>query len=100
MATAMDDCGAELAAAGEAERLAWESMRDGHVRYSGGRLGWAQRNLLECWFFYCRCTSIRGASLNGARNHLRRTIKQYRRLNLAETRGIDTSARGWRGRAA
>jgi hypothetical protein len=96
---AMDDCGAVLAAAGEAERLAWEAMVDGRIRYSG-QLGWAQRNVLECWYFYCRCTRIRGVSLDGARNQLRRSIRQYRHLNIAETRGIDTSTHGWRGRAA
>jgi hypothetical protein len=52
---------------------------------------------LECWYFYCRCTRIGGCSLEGARNHLRRAIKQYRRLAIAETRGIDTSVSGWRG---
>jgi hypothetical protein len=97
--SAIDDAGAELAAAGEAERLAWEVMRDGHLQYID-RLGWAQRNLFECWFYYCRCTRIRGLSLPRARHHLRRAIKQYRRLNIAETRGIDTSVPGWRGRAA
>jgi hypothetical protein len=94
--TAMEEAGMVLAAAGEAERLAWEAMLDGRVRYSG-RLGWAQRNLLECWLFYTRCTRIGGVSLDDARNHLRRAIRQYRQLNIAETRGIDTSAHGWRG---
>jgi hypothetical protein len=94
--TALQQAGAVLAAAGEAEHLAWEAMLDGRVRYSG-RLGWAQRNLLECWLFYTRCTRIGGVSLDGARNHLRRAIKQYRHLNVAETRGIDTSVPGWRG---
>ncbi len=93
--TAMQQAEATLAAAGEAERLAWEAMLDGRVRYTG-RLGWAQRNLLECWLFYCRCTRIGGVSLSGARNHLRRAIRQYRQLNLAEIRGIDTSVPGWR----
>lgn len=97
--TAIEEAGAELAAAGEAEQLAWEAMRDGHIRCND-QLGWAQRNLLETWFFYCRCTRIRGVSLPRARHHLRRAIRQYRHLNIAETRGIDTSVPGWRGRAA
>ena len=96
MATAIEEAGAELAAAGEAEQLALEAMRAGHIRYNN-QLGWAQRNIFECWFFYTRCTRIRGRSLPGARNHLRRAIRQYRHLNIAETRGIDTSVPGWRG---
>jgi hypothetical protein len=39
MATAMQQAGATLAAAGEAERLAWETMLDGRVRYSGRSSG-------------------------------------------------------------
>jgi hypothetical protein len=79
-----------------------DAMLDGRIRYSNSRLGWAERNLLECWLFYCRCTrstQIGDVSLDRARNHLRRAIKQYRRLNIAETRGIDTSVPGWRGRS-
>jgi hypothetical protein len=94
--SAIEEAGAVMAAAGEAERLAWEAMLDGRAQYTG-RLGWAQRNLLECWFFYCRCTRLGGVSLPRARHHLHRAIKQYRRLNLAETRCIGTSAPGWRG---
>jgi hypothetical protein len=102
MATAIEEAGAELAAAGEAERLAWEAMLDGRVQYSG-RLGWAKRNLFECWYFFTRTTRLRPRqpqAIARARHHLRRAIKQYRRLNIAETRGIDTSVPGWRGRAA
>lgn len=99
MATAMDAAGAEMAAAGEAERLALEAWLDGRARYSG-KLGWAQRNLLETIFFYRLCRRdprIAAESVNRARNHAHRAIKQYRHLSLAETRGIDTSAPGWRG---
>jgi hypothetical protein len=97
--SAIEDAGAELVAAGEAERLAWEAMRDGHLQYTD-RLGWAQRNLFECWYFFTRMTRLRPRrpeTIARARHHLRRAIKQYRHLNIAETRGIDTSVPGWRG---
>ncbi len=99
MSTAMQQAEATFAALGEAQRLAWEATLDGRARYTD-RLGWARRNLLACWLFYTRMTRIGGPSLAPARTRLRQAIAEYRRLNLAETRGIDTSAHGWRGRAA
>jgi hypothetical protein len=94
--SAIDDAGAVFAVAGEADRLAWEAMRDGRICYSG-RLGWAQRNLLYRWYYYRGCRQIGGASLDRARHQLRSAIREYRHLNIAETRGIDTSVPGWRG---
>ncbi len=95
--TAMEQAKATFAAAGEAERLAWEATLDGRIRYSG-RLGWAERNLLFQWLFYCRCTRIGDPSLSRARRRVRLAITEYRRLNIDETRGVDTSVPGWRGR--
>jgi len=96
MTSAIETAGAVFAVAGEADWLAGEAMRDGRVRYSG-RLGWAQRNLLYRWFYYRGCWRIGGDVLTRARKQLRAAMKEYRRLNLGETRGIDTSEPGWRG---
>ncbi len=102
MATAIERADAVFAAVGEAEGLAWQAMLDGRVRYSH-RLGWLERDLLECWYFFAKTTRLhprQPEAIAGARKMLRRKIKTFRRLNLDETRGIDTSVEGWRGRAA
>ena len=99
MASAIENAGAVFAAVGEAEGLAWQAMLDGRVRYSH-RLGWAERDLLEKWLFYARTTRLshpQPEAVELARKMLRTTIKTFRRLNVAETRGIDTSVPGWRG---
>jgi hypothetical protein len=83
-----------LGAMADAARRADQAMREGRVRYVG-RLGFARRNLLELFYWYAALTRMRPrpVELAGVRRQLRRAIAVFRRLNIAETRGIDTSVR-------
>jgi hypothetical protein len=90
----MQQTEALLGAMADAARRADQAMREGRVRYVG-RLGFARRNLLELFYWYAALTRMRPrpVELAGARRQLRRAIAVFRRLNIAETRGIDTSVR-------
>ena len=102
MLTAIEQTEALLGAMADAARRADEAMRSGLVSY-GPCVGFARRNLLEKWLLYAALTRLRPhpQGITGARKLLRDAIRVYRRLNIAETRGIDTSVQGWRsGRAA
>lgn len=98
MQTAMEQTGALLGAAADAGRRADEAMRSWRVPYDH-RLGFARRNMLENWLWYAALTRMRPrpGEIAVARKILRLSIAVFRRLNIAETRGIDTSVPGWRG---
>jgi hypothetical protein len=84
---AIEPVGDVFEALGAAERLAWEAMLAGRIRYSDW-LGWAERDLLENWLFYCRCTRIGGVALKAARKLLRMQIRLHRLLREQERTGI------------
>jgi hypothetical protein len=83
-----------LGAMADAGRRADQAMREDRVTYDH-RVGWARRNMLEIWLTYTAFSRIRPrpAEVAAMRRQLRRAIGVYRRLNLSETRGIDTAAR-------
>jgi hypothetical protein len=96
--TEMEQTLALLGAMADAGRRADEAMRAGRVSYDP-RVGFARRNLLERWFGYRALMSMHPRpeeAVRSARKLLRHAIRVYRRMNIAETRGIDTSVNGWR----
>jgi hypothetical protein len=92
MATAIEDAGAAFAALGDAERRAEEAMWANR-----GRFDPPYRNLYELWLVYCWMSRHQRSAVATYRRQVRRAIKVYRHLNVAETRGTDTSSHGWRG---
>lgn len=86
---ALDRAGDIFEALGSAQARAAKALMDGRVVYAN-RLGFAQRNLLECWFWWAGLTRLhpRPVELNGVRKQLRRAIKTYRLLREQERRGI------------
>jgi hypothetical protein len=83
-----------LGAMADAGFRADQAMREGGVTYDH-RGGWARRNMLEIWLTYAAFSRMRPrpAEVDVMRRQLRRAIGVYRRMNVAETRGIDASAR-------
>jgi hypothetical protein len=71
-----------------------QAMREGDVAYDH-RVGWARRNMLELWLTYAAFSRMRPrpAEVAAERQKIRRAIGVYRRMNVAETRGIDASGR-------
>jgi hypothetical protein len=95
MQTAIEQAEALLGAIAGAGRRRDQAMREGLVPYDH-RVGFACSNLLHLWFTYRAFSELRPrpeAEIAAVRRQLRRAIKVYRRLNIAETRGIDTSVR-------
>ena len=95
MRTAIELTEALLGIMADAGRRAYQAYREGLVPYDR-RVGFARRNLLQLWFTYCGFSRMRPrpeAEIAAMRRQLRRAINVYRRLNIAETRGIDTSVR-------
>ncbi len=89
--SAIERAEACAAAVGDAERranaLMWAQR---------GRFDPAFRNLHEIWFIYCWTSRHEREDVAAYRRQMRRAIAVYRHHHLAETRGIDTSAHGWR----
>jgi hypothetical protein len=94
MQTAIEQTEALIGIMADAGRRADKAFREGLVPYDR-RVGFARRNMLQLWFTYCAFSRMRPrpAEVAAMRRQLKRTIGVYRRLNIAETRGIDTSAR-------
>jgi hypothetical protein len=77
-------------ALGRAEAQADAALREGRVIYTG-RLGFAQRNLLECWFWWAGLTRLHpqpAGELMRARKLLIHSIAQYRQLRDQQRSGI------------
>jgi hypothetical protein len=95
MQTAIEQAEEEIGVIAATGRRADQAMREGLVPYDR-RVGFARRNLLQLWLTYCAFSRMRPrpeAKVAALRRQLRRAIGVYRRLNIAETRGIDTSVR-------
>lgn len=93
--SAIEQAEEEIGVIADAGRRAYQAWREDLVPYDR-RVGFARRNLLHLWFTYCafsRMRPRREAKVAALRRQIRRAIKVYRRLNIAETRGIDTSVR-------
>lgn len=87
---ALDRAGDIFEALGSAQARATAALMDGRVVYTH-RLGFAQRNLLECWFWYRGLMRLRPqpeVELDGARKLLRHAIGCYRLLLEQERTGI------------
>src|SRR5712691_13274783 len=76
---AMTGAEAIFAALGNAQARATAAMTRGEIRYCP-RLGFARRNLFECWLMYAWCTRQRRPELPAFRRQLRRQIGIYRQL--------------------
>jgi hypothetical protein len=85
--SALAEAGDVFEALGLAQVLATDALMDGRVVYTD-HLGNAQRNLLECFYFWELLTQFPNASLPGARRQFCRALKMYRLLREQERAGI------------
>ncbi len=87
---ALGPAGDLFEALGLAQARADTAQREGRVVYTG-RLGFAQRNLLECWFYWAGLTRLDpqpSLELLRARKLLNHAIAQYRQLRDQQRGGI------------